>query len=533
MKKYTNSFLNLKMNEYFKLEAIMEKDCEKKIKLLPVCSFKSLLSKFETCSTENSKDITNLYINSKISLVQVGLESVNAKIYKLTIDGNSREFIIKVLKNNSEISSREIVFSCFGINQLHEFCPNFPKSYGFFECGYFTNENTWCLNIGNPIKYFIQEYIDNTITVESLLSTGTMKQKESFYFQLLTSLLVASQRIKFCHNDFHDGNIMIKKLNSPKVLEYKISVKGKTRYIYHETDFIIKIIDFDYSTCVIDDVIYVNSLEINNKNLYFTILSPLTDLYKLTKIIYSHNLQKKDYLINYFVEYFNLSDKPKSELLKKGYYYPEAPKNDKYYYIREYYTMVFDFYNFLPKGTFMYDNNNYTSPLYNCVSECNPGEIIKSISSILKTETYPRKLIDYQELNSQGFNMYIPKEKMDMMIFEHEKECLEIKTDIESNIKLLGNRMTITKFSKIFISLINQIFKLYDMLKVLNSFNNIESEKFMESFINYLYINIPFFEESFDIVLEFSQLESNIDNSNLTSFLLLEKKKLFQLIAKK
>jgi hypothetical protein len=163
----------------------------------------------------------------------------------------NNEFILKTNRNSKDNSDilYEYFIGTYGLNQLRKIIPNFCYTLGIFKCNPLAVEKTervklpieMCKRKGNRY-YVIYERIPGK-TLSDLLPSLTAKQFVSYLTQIVLSLQIAYEKIGFVHYDLHPGNIIIRPLDSPQTLEYKLSGS-----IYRvETDAIATFIDYGYS----------------------------------------------------------------------------------------------------------------------------------------------------------------------------------------------------------------------------------------------------------------------------------------------
>lgn len=158
------------------------------------------------------------------------------------------------------------IFIGLVLNQLRSYVPNFVYTYGYFE----TDDDTY-----NPYAIMI-ENIDNSIPLEDIIKNLSGIEYFRILIQILNALNVASIHFDFCHQDLHDGNILIQKFETP--IKIPLYLEGRTKYI--RSKYLATIIDFGQSYVKIKN----QSYGVDNRDELMNFLSkskPINDIYKL------------------------------------------------------------------------------------------------------------------------------------------------------------------------------------------------------------------------------------------------------------
>lgn len=100
-----------------------------------------------------------------------------------------------------------------------------------------------------PTRIILYEFVGNT-TLRTNINRILRSDLEKVFFQLFFTI-ICFQAKGVCHRDLYiQGNIMIRKLRTPKDLHYKV---GKRYYTLPNTKWFASIIDFDIASNDVDD----------------------------------------------------------------------------------------------------------------------------------------------------------------------------------------------------------------------------------------------------------------------------------------
>lgn len=483
---------------YEQLEMNMYDDIASRIESLPSCSAENLLMGISVCDDDiQVKYPSNVYINTSVNIKKVGGDSMFGKVVLMEIEGIMDSYILKSSYNSNvskETLDREIVIALFGINKLHKFTPNFPKSYGFFSCGPIINNKIMCENTKVKTKYFIQEYVKNSITYRQFLSDRNIDYEKliSVLFQIYISLYIGYENIKFTHNDLHEENILIQKLDERMTLEYVVSGKK----IYHSTNILVKIIDFGYSTMIIDGVEYVSSFVHNNNIVKIdSNTSPIVDIFKL-------DFPKNDNLKLPFMR--NIFSFLPKDLVYSDVYFIEDFNNEKLFI-----TFMNKFFNDLPVDFYMY-KNTHEFPLMKCYKNCDPESIINSLSNIFRSETYPNTLAEYDFIITQGYKInQISSKKLDSLLQKHAEEIEMIRKKINKYINFISGRNLDSKFIEKYKLLLTYLPLYIDMIYLMSKYNSnyIEDYEIIRKSVKANYNN---YREIFEMIKDKNLIEKTV-----------------------
>jgi len=166
----------------------------------------------------------------------------SARVRGSTEDGN-RLFLLKFdKKGEKEIYLHEYFIGNFFINKLRKHCPNFSMVFGLIKCS--LPESIFGFGREyKKISCLVYEYIYPATTFSRFLEECSLDAYVSIFLQMVFALRIAAEKIGFTHNDFHLGNIMIKKLDKETLIPYEY--KGEKIYVH--TTSIAVIIDYGLS----------------------------------------------------------------------------------------------------------------------------------------------------------------------------------------------------------------------------------------------------------------------------------------------
>ena len=184
--------------------------------------------------------------------------------HKLITNKRNEEGIPVVIKltngdSNNNYKEQIIHEAAIGValNSLSNLTPNFMYFYGLLPCDLQINgDDIKQSNICNDIEYPgypVFEYIEGTTFEDAIDGKGKIKLNRldivNILCQVLLSLAIASDEIKFTHYDLHHRNIMVVDLGQEKDILYQFdgsTFKWKTRYL-------AKIIDYGRSYAKFSD----------------------------------------------------------------------------------------------------------------------------------------------------------------------------------------------------------------------------------------------------------------------------------------
>lgn len=168
--------------------------------------------------------------------------------------------IVKTARDADD--NRDILYEYFigtiGINTIRSLTPNFAYTLALFQCNplpiknnkidlkKFCNDDKDSKDSKDSRNYVIYEKIVGESMhdfIKKATTSNDIYKIQTYILQLVFALIIAQKEIGFVHYDLHTDNIILRKLLSPKIIEYEIY--GKTYKI--ETDVIPTIIDYGFS----------------------------------------------------------------------------------------------------------------------------------------------------------------------------------------------------------------------------------------------------------------------------------------------
>ena len=146
------------------------------------------------------------------------------------------EILIDKIYNNKNDSYHEAVVGII-LNKLRKYIPNFIYTYGVY------NYNG---------KYHISLEYFKSETFWEMSQKLTSEELKSVVIQLANALNLASKYFEFNHFDLYNNNIIIQRLDN----NINIPIYMEDVIKYHNTNLLVKIIDFEYSRLKYKGLIY-------------------------------------------------------------------------------------------------------------------------------------------------------------------------------------------------------------------------------------------------------------------------------------
>lgn len=214
------------------------------------------------------KQMICLIKESRLSLISSYLRDlyvissgVEGTVFSATFDPHNyhsqhetdKLFAVKLSKGGAEDLAHEAFISLLGTNKLRDEIPNFSYCYGTFSCAGPVVEGkeiiSWCspsdVKIDDSVRYVVYENVRNSITLSKWITTqSTPKDFKIIYLQTLLALWTAKQKIGYTHNDLHDGNVLIRKLDKSYQIGYNVA---RNRYYTASSPYLSVIVDYGHS----------------------------------------------------------------------------------------------------------------------------------------------------------------------------------------------------------------------------------------------------------------------------------------------
>jgi hypothetical protein len=191
-----------------------------------------------------------------------------------------------IVVKSSSYSQHEFMAGISCINALRSLIPNFALVLGRFYCSP-PSQIGICQydSYDKKHSYVVYERIRPSTPLYDFVETCSYEEYLNIYAQILLALMMAYERNKFCHNDLHGKNVLVKFLPHPIVIEYR--VEGKSWYL--KTKEIAVIIDYGHSSFSLEDDIG------KRKNIFLYRTTPRCDLFHLlAATIYSRYAAQND-----------------------------------------------------------------------------------------------------------------------------------------------------------------------------------------------------------------------------------------------
>ena len=223
-------------------ENIFEKESLSGLELSTVVCLLSFIFKGK------SKDSIS-YVNKDFikDMRKLDAHSQEGLIYKTDIVSENSEIIIKVNKNSKMYRNLylEYFVGVMAINNLRYKIPTFVGTLGAL-----ISPRKMLLASHRGEKLFVMYEKVEGKDLSSMLSDNEISFEEYIiiFFQILLSLEVAQRECKFTHFDLHPGNVMIK-----RIVRYEYEVCLDENIFVINTDLLPVIIDFGFTTVVVDD----------------------------------------------------------------------------------------------------------------------------------------------------------------------------------------------------------------------------------------------------------------------------------------
>lgn len=226
--------------------------------------------------------------------------------------------IIKTSKTKKD--NRGILFEYFigtiGINKLRTLIPNFSYTLAIFKYNPLLigkdrkiDVKRFCKEDSEDTRFYVVyekiKGISMDDFVHNMIDDNDVHKLLTYILQIAFALIIAQREIGYVHYDLHTDNIILRKLPSPRVIEYDID--GKTYRI--ETDAIPTIIDYGFSHFVYQGI-PLGGKTMQKLGIIPTLTSKGFDLYKVIMYILNRSFKQKISRfpsfkkISWIIEYF-------------------------------------------------------------------------------------------------------------------------------------------------------------------------------------------------------------------------------------
>lgn len=298
--------------------------------------------KYETYNRVTNVDTV---LNTIRNMALLSNEGSYGSVWKTYIQDIPNLVYIKTAKSISDWENDYLqheFFVGYQLNPLRRFIPNFMYVYTLFKCD--MPENGLPCQLGDklnsfPMNYLLVESIKDAFPFQQLFKDLSNPYPiMSAYFQILLSLSMAYESIKFTHNDLHTGNIVIEytKDMEPVLLEYCINDKS----YFVKTNFIARILDYGLSHVEYKGMSFGNVVQDSIGRIDAFKANPLADIYRLSGsflLALSRNgFENVAYYIRHIITRFksfrniNNAEELKAELAEEDFeefFYSERKQN--------------------------------------------------------------------------------------------------------------------------------------------------------------------------------------------------------------
>jgi hypothetical protein len=175
----------------------------------------------------------------------------------IVIHGFRGEPGVFAIKNKETISGliTDFLIGVLGLNPLRQEIPNFIFTYGIFKCSRPMIRDDklidWCYDYNN-IPYLMIESINPPLQLSHVMRGIDISLFLNLYCQVILAIQLANERMSFCHNDLHEGNILVRDTPYSKYYYLCYKLKNTTYYLY--TNKIATIIDFEFSSIKLNNI---------------------------------------------------------------------------------------------------------------------------------------------------------------------------------------------------------------------------------------------------------------------------------------
>lgn len=323
MGSYVCPFFNMREKIYTRELEIISKNKEdndkentKNLELIRCHSYLSSLDTFKTFLSENF-DLS--LIETESSTKNVISKKDNSEIFSTNIQNNIEVLVKRTCSKDSNDKIKNLYHSYF----IGKFCIN-PIINELNNFSY-----TYSISVQEDKEdkeelYHIQEYIQGDSLYKWLENESlNLRDLVTIFIQICFILKKSQELIGFIHYDLYPWNVIVKKLNNKKDFYYSLE-SGVYKI---NTNFDIKIIDFERSTAIYEGVKYgVNNLFVDNyiqdvlsllfSSLYIIINknntknTEITDIFKIMNFITKTDYRKDEFnSIGEIKKFLNLNKK--------------------------------------------------------------------------------------------------------------------------------------------------------------------------------------------------------------------------------
>jgi len=186
-------------------------------------------------------------------LKPLGKEGVQGQALTLSVEGYNDAFVVKTpVSPDNDDSVHEAFVGLFCLNELRKTIPNFMFVYGIFYCTPPIIHNgevqAFCSVEGPKVGYLVIENIKDAMSMKDFCKTCTPNEFRDAYYQVMFAEHIAHRHCDYTHYDLHYDNVLVRRLNNPVTIGYKVGDK----MLYATYSVLVNIIDFGYSHVEVD-----------------------------------------------------------------------------------------------------------------------------------------------------------------------------------------------------------------------------------------------------------------------------------------
>lgn len=186
-------------------------------------------------------------------LKPLGKQGIQGQALTLSVEGYNDAFVVKTaIDPDHDDSVHEAFVGLFCLNELRKTIPNFMFVYGIFYCTPPIIHNgevqAFCSIEGPKVGHLVIENIKGAMSMREFCTTCTAEEFRDAYYQIMFALHIAHRHCDYTHYDLHYDNVLVRRLNTPVTIGYKIGDK----MLYATYKVLANIIDFGYSHVEVD-----------------------------------------------------------------------------------------------------------------------------------------------------------------------------------------------------------------------------------------------------------------------------------------
>lgn len=201
----------------------------------PISNFDDFEKKISANVRKNKQIASGAYGNTYLGQLNLNNIPIIIKVCRINDHFLNNLDFIKRLQINT---FHEIFVGLYGTNSLREYIPNFAMIYSYYNvpienindgeyiqsASYHSDKIPKRLSPDHRVPYILYEHINGSVFLSMIKSLDrnfeNFKKIINYYAQILLSLVVGYNKIKFTHYDLHLANIIIRDLPSAVKSDY-------------------------------------------------------------------------------------------------------------------------------------------------------------------------------------------------------------------------------------------------------------------------------------------------------------------------